>query len=70
MRDPEPAVLLNRFGDSGLDFVLYFHVEDILWGAYTASDIRFAILRGLSRGERGDALSATRSADAPTSPMK
>ena len=45
MRDPEPAVLLNRFGDSSLDFVLYFHVEDILWGVYTASDIRFAILQ-------------------------
>jgi small-conductance mechanosensitive channel len=45
LRDPEPAVLLNRFGDSGLDFVLSFHVEDVLWGVHVASDIRFAILR-------------------------
>ena len=49
MRDPEPAVLLNRFGDSSLDFVLSFHVEDILWGVFVASDIRFAILRPFAR---------------------
>jgi small-conductance mechanosensitive channel len=45
MRDPEPVVLLTRFGESGLDFVLSFHVEDILWGVHVASDIRFAILK-------------------------
>jgi small-conductance mechanosensitive channel len=45
LRDPEPAVLLNRFGDSSLDFVVTFHVEDVLWGAHVASDIRFTILK-------------------------
>ncbi len=51
MRHPEPAALLSKFGENSLDFVLYFHVEDILWGVYVASDIRFAILKAFRQAK-------------------
>jgi len=43
-KDPEPQCYLLNFGDSSVDFVLYFWVDDIRTGRYKPkSDVMFAI---------------------------
>ncbi|MDR3045670.1 MAG: mechanosensitive ion channel [Desulfovibrio sp.] len=45
MHDPAPNVLFQDFGPSSLDFVLRVWVDDLNYGASTASDLRRAIDR-------------------------
>ncbi|HEU6437710.1 MAG TPA: mechanosensitive ion channel domain-containing protein [Nitratidesulfovibrio sp.] len=45
MRDPAPNVLFQEFGPSSLDFVLRVWVDDLNYGASTASDLRRVIDR-------------------------
>uniref|UniRef100_I2Q0P8 Small-conductance mechanosensitive channel n=1 Tax=Desulfovibrio sp. U5L TaxID=596152 RepID=I2Q0P8_9BACT len=42
---PEPSVQFLNFGESSLDFKLFFWVDDVSVGLSTTSDIRFAINR-------------------------
>ncbi len=44
LTSPEPAVVLVRFGASGLDFELRAFVADVFQGGIVASDIRFSLL--------------------------
>jgi small-conductance mechanosensitive channel len=43
MEKPEPFVMFNDFGDSSLDFGLYFYVRDSFTDPRLKSDIRFNI---------------------------
>ncbi len=43
MERPEPFVMFNNFGDSSLDFGLYFYVRDSFTDPRIKSDIRFRI---------------------------
>ena len=43
--DPEPWVLLSKFGDSAMEMQLNFFVDDVVMGVFVASDIRFAIVK-------------------------
>jgi len=40
---PAPVVLFKEFGNSSLDFVVYFHSENLFRIEVTKSDLRFAI---------------------------
>lgn len=43
LKSPQPFVLFNNFGDSSLDFALYFFVRDSFIDPRVKSDLRFAI---------------------------
>ena len=43
LNSPEPFVMFNNFGDSSLDFGVYFFVEDSFTDPRIKSDLRFAI---------------------------
>lgn len=43
--NPEPWVLLSRFGDAANELQLNFFVEDVVTGVFVASEARFAIHR-------------------------
>jgi potassium-dependent mechanosensitive channel len=43
--DPEPWVLLSKFGDFSMEMQLNFFVEDVVMGVFIASDVRFAIVK-------------------------
>lgn len=43
-KKPEPEVLFKNFGDSSLDFVLFFYSRDFLKIEYVKSDIRYRIV--------------------------
>lgn len=44
IKDPEPVCYLREFGDSSVNFLLYFWVDDVTLGRYDAqSDVMFAI---------------------------
>lgn len=43
--DPEPWVLLSKFGDFAMEMQLNFFVDDVVTGVFVASDIRFAIVK-------------------------
>ena len=45
LRDPAPSVQFQNFGESSLDFKLFFWVDDVSVGLSTMSDIRFTIDR-------------------------
>jgi small-conductance mechanosensitive channel len=45
LRDPAPSVLFQNFGESSLDFKLFFWVDDVSAALTAMSDIRFAIDR-------------------------
>ncbi|ARN77916.1 mechanosensitive ion channel protein MscS [Nonlabens spongiae] len=45
LNSPEPFVMFNNFGDSSLDFGVYFFVEDSFTDPRIKSDLRFAIDR-------------------------
>ncbi len=45
LAQPEPSVQFLNFGESSLDFKLFFWVDDVSAGLSTTSDIRFAINR-------------------------
>lgn len=44
-KDPEPWVLLAKFGEYAHEFQLNFFVEDVVRGVFVASDLRFGILK-------------------------
>lgn len=43
IKDPPPSVLFQDFGNSSLDFSVYFFSDNLFWINRTRSDIRFAI---------------------------
>jgi potassium-dependent mechanosensitive channel len=43
--DPEPWVLLSKFGDSSMEMQLNFFVDDVVMGVFVASDVRFSIVK-------------------------
>jgi len=43
LKSPEPFVMFNNFGDSSLDFGIYFFVQDSFTDPQVKSDLRFAI---------------------------
>lgn len=43
LKSPEPLVLFNDFGQSSLDFGLYFYVKDSFTSPRVKSDLRYAI---------------------------
>jgi small-conductance mechanosensitive channel len=45
LRIPEPEVYFEDFGDSALEFKLYFYVADSFQVPRVKSDLRFAIER-------------------------
>ena len=45
---PEPMVFLNKFGQSGLEFEIKAAVADIFYGAFVATDLRYAILKAFA----------------------
>ena len=50
--DPEPVCFLRTFGDSSIDFLLYFWISDIVDGRMAPqSEVMFAIWRKF--GENG-----------------
>lgn len=42
-KNPRPFVYFNDFGESSLDFSLYFWIDDSFWVEKVRSDLRFAI---------------------------
>lgn len=43
LKSPEPFVMFNNFGDSSLDFGIYFYVKDSFTDPRIKSNLRFAI---------------------------
>ncbi len=43
LKSPEPFVMFNNFGDSSLDFGLYFYIKDSFTDPRIKSNLRFAI---------------------------
>jgi small-conductance mechanosensitive channel len=43
LKSPEPFVMFNNFGDSSLDFGIYFYVRDSFADPRIKSDLRFSI---------------------------
>ena len=43
--DPEPWVLLSKFGDFSMEMQLNFFVDDVVMGVFITSDVRFAIVK-------------------------
>ena len=42
-KEPKPMVQFNNFGESSLDFSLFFWIDDSFWVEMIRSDLRFAI---------------------------
>ena len=50
MRDPEPLVVFEKFGDSTLNFRMYFWIQDLDVGLKVVDRVNTAIAHALAAG--------------------
>ena len=51
LTQPKPLVQFDGFGDSSLDFILHFYINDFLEIERIKSDLRFKIFAALKKAE-------------------